>query len=113
MKVASVVARGIQGDGSQHSDHAKGQEHHGERDAMVNEGEQSLKVMKEGATTDITFQITYVRRLCCSLGKICDRQPGWLFSVAGEVSSTISPLEGFRSRVTCHPQFRHQKVCEA
>ena len=43
-------------------------------DVMVNEGEQSLKVMtEEGATTDITFQITDVRRPLCSVGKICDR----------------------------------------
>ena len=43
-------------------------------DVMVNEGEQSLKVMtEEGATTDITFQITDVRRPLCSVVKICDR----------------------------------------
>ena len=37
-------------------------------DAMVNEGEQSLKVTtEEGATTDITFQITDVRRPLCSV----------------------------------------------
>ena len=68
---------------------------------MANEGEQSLKVMtEEGATTDITFQITEMRRPLCSTGKICDRGNRFVFGRGGGVIHNLGTgrLTPFRRR---------------
>ena len=55
-------------------------------ESMANEGEQALQVMtEEGAATDMTFQITDVRRPLCSVGKICDRGNRVIFGRGGGV----------------------------
>ena len=68
---------------------------------MASEGEQSLKVMtEEGATTDMTFQITDVRRPLCSVAKLCDRGNRVVFGRGGGVIHNLSSgrMTPFRRR---------------